>query len=214
MVNKFMQKKQEKALIHYGKHQTEWNLCELCEMSRYANHHVFGRGDIPCDILFISEAPGKVENLRGEAFIGKAFRYFMACIQKAKPVGLRLYFSNLVACRPCDHRGDRDRPPTLIEIQNCRPRLVELYKICTPISIIFVGDSAQDHVPWEISHHKIQLLTHHPDWFLQVGVKLTNPVAMRYIAELAQFFTITRNAKREDRHAHQTPQERHPSTPQ
>lgn len=120
----------------------DWKHCKKCKLGRWAYSHVFGRGLWPADIMFVGEAPGKSEDILGEPFIGPAGRLFSEAIQEAEPGRLRLFFTNLVACRPCDEKDGPNRQPSHLEIENCRPRLVETFEQVKPKQVILVGNVA------------------------------------------------------------------------
>jgi DNA polymerase len=46
--------------------------CTACPLHETAHEKVFFRGCVPCEVLFIGEAPGNDEDLYGEPFIGRA----------------------------------------------------------------------------------------------------------------------------------------------
>ena len=47
-------------------HRQEWAKCQKCEIGAIAFKHVLGRGRLPCDVLFLGEAPGKSEDVLGD----------------------------------------------------------------------------------------------------------------------------------------------------
>ncbi|GAG23738.1 unnamed protein product, partial [marine sediment metagenome] len=54
--------------------EAQWLGCTRCDLHKFRRQVVLGRGTIPAPYLFIGEAPGPTEDLRGVAFIGKAGR--------------------------------------------------------------------------------------------------------------------------------------------
>ena len=46
--------------------------CRRCALCDTRNNIVFGVGDPRARVLFVGEAPGKNEDLRGEPFVGRA----------------------------------------------------------------------------------------------------------------------------------------------
>lgn len=152
----------------YLAHVADWRNCTKCEIGKRAHSHVFARGTLPCDILFIGEAPGKTENLTGWPFVGKAGKLLDAWVGYAqnqlRPAMLPLLpeneqppaevftyaITNTVLCRPCDGVGMPNREPTGQEKGNCSSRLAAFIAIAKPKALITVGRHAREAIPeWE-----------------------------------------------------------------
>jgi len=134
---------------------------------------VLYRGHLPCDVLFIGEAPGESEDGLGIPFIGDSGR----CLEKlwnqalfsagypavvSDPDGaIRESFTetginpsygitNIVACiprHPGEHATGELRPPTKTEAEACRPRLIEILEMANPQLIALLGDTAKRFFP-------------------------------------------------------------------
>lgn len=149
-----------KALAHFGNikvqsqhskrltpqlenHVTEWNSCHKCPLAGNAEHHVLFRGNIPCDLLFIGEAPGTSEDNLGVPFIGRSGKLLDKIIDQAIPSkwNARILIANTVACIPLDTEGGI-RPPGKDEVAKCLPRLIDLALIAQPFAIVYVGKVA------------------------------------------------------------------------
>lgn len=153
----------------WARHFTYWHNCTRCEIGKFAKHHVFARGRLPCDILFLGEAPGDTENDVGYPFLGRAgqiFDQFVAelsarlwyrSLPKEQQIAelfvaddlkgsdkLRWAVANTVLCRPADSPEDHFREPTPAEKANCRPRLEEFVRTIAQPKVIFrMGKHAQ-----------------------------------------------------------------------
>jgi uracil-DNA glycosylase family 4 len=155
-------------------HKAHWEVCTRCLIGEQATHHVFSRGTLPCDILFIGEGPGRNEDEQGWPFIGDSGEMLERWIIGA---GVKLSFAitNLVCCRPTEMRGNRlrNRPPSTEEIRNCRPRLLEFIKdIAKPRGLILVGAKARDFIPPELRTGKIPMAAvKHPSYIMQSGLR-------------------------------------------
>lgn len=149
-------------------HSQKWERCDKCDIGLFAHKHVFARGTLPCDILFVGEAPGKAEDVEGIPFVGKAGKLLDQWITAAgtaevlAPDGVQLMgdlisrtftyaITNVVLCRPCDARGEPNRRPTFTEIENCRPRLNEfILRAARPKALVLLGSVAKSATPkWE-----------------------------------------------------------------
>jgi uracil-DNA glycosylase len=157
--------------------------CTSCNLSKFRRKVVFGRGKIPAQVLFIGEAPGKVEDIKGEAFVGRSGKLLDDIICDAwkltkcpSPVP-SFYITNTTACRPTDRTGGENREPLPEEILACRNRLFTTLKLVNPKIAVFVGKIAEKYYrslfPEAFSiFHPSYLLRgggkEHPDYLLTV----------------------------------------------
>lgn len=128
-------------------HVERWRDCRLCTLCDQRSNIVLARGDIPCDVLFIGEAPGASEDALGLPFKGPAGNLLDQIVERAVPKELRVAFTNLVACYPAEAKARGDNEPEIDEIKACRPRLNEFIALATPKVIVLVGTLAQNYVP-------------------------------------------------------------------
>jgi uracil-DNA glycosylase family 4 len=102
-----------------------------------------GKGPLPSFGLVIGEAPGRVETVRGEPFVGPSG----AMLDQAFAVlGIsrdELYITNLVKEWPQDEVG-ATRRPTLEEINHWRPLLDRELEACSPAAILLLGKTAAE----------------------------------------------------------------------
>lgn len=149
----------------WNMHRNIWGECQKCIIGQFAHNHVFARGIVPCDILFVGEAPGKTEDMLGSPFVGKSgkmlddwFARAKACIIPDPMAGCPLTramteptyaITNIVACRPCDRPGGQQRPTSTQEIANCKPRFEQFVRdIAKPKVIVTVGRFADANRTW------------------------------------------------------------------
>lgn len=137
------------------KHLSEWSACAKCSLANLRTQVVQPRGVLPCDFLFVGEAPGQFEDIVGRPFVGPAGQLLDTIIKSAiqlckwEDEQIPTYaFDNVVACVPNQPQIDRGgvRPPTSSECETCRPRLLELIRLSSPEGIIAVGDTAATHL--------------------------------------------------------------------
>jgi uracil-DNA glycosylase len=76
----FADKKVHTAFLN---HEVSWFDCQLCQLCQTRKKVVLFRGYLPCDILFIGEAPGEGEDAIGYPFIGEAGKYFDKLLNSA-----------------------------------------------------------------------------------------------------------------------------------
>jgi DNA polymerase len=96
---------------------------------------VFGVGRQDADVLFIGEAPGKNEDLKGEPFVGAAGKLLDELLASAGLQRSDVYIANILKCRP---PGNRD--PQAEEIDTCTPFLREQVRIIDPAVIVTLGN--------------------------------------------------------------------------
>jgi len=106
-------------------------------------NRVNGQGPIPCRIMLIGEAPGKLEDAKGQPFIGKSgseldHLYLGQCARLDRA---NIYITNLVKCRT----NDKDRDPTPAEIGACSHLLYD--EICR-VNPQFIGTVGRLSTQW------------------------------------------------------------------
>ncbi len=139
----------------WRRHVEKWSKCQLCPLCSQRGKVVLLRGDIPCDVLFVGEAPGMSEDRDGRPFWGPAGKYQDTLIEQVfrrldRPdgeggrfVATRAY-TNLVGCFPAEAKKTEDHRPPRDAIRACAPRLREVVEMCRPKLIVCVGTLAKD----------------------------------------------------------------------
>jgi DNA polymerase len=74
------------------------------ELAKTATQLVFGDGNPNADIVFIGEAPGKNEDLKGLPFIGAAGKFLDEMLASIDLARQDIYITNIVKYRPPDNR--------------------------------------------------------------------------------------------------------------
>lgn len=109
----------------------------ICESARNV---CLARGTLPCDVLFVGEAPGESEDVLGRPFVGPAGQLLDRMISDALAGRqLRLAFTNMVGCIPRGDDGKKLAEPDAVEIRGCGDRLIDLISIADPKLIVCVG---------------------------------------------------------------------------
>ena len=129
-------------------HESIWNQCVKCPYAAWAQHHVFFRGTIPCDILFIGEAPGRTENRVGYPFVGAAGDVFSFWVKEAtRQIPFDWAVTNIVVCRPCASMRAPNEQPKWQEQENCFERLLDFVEnIAKPKGVILMGRVAHQSI--------------------------------------------------------------------
>jgi DNA polymerase len=111
--------------------------CTLCKLHKGRTNIVFGVGDPKARLMFVGEAPGEDEDLKGEPFVGKAGQLLTKMIEA---MGLRredVYICNTVKCRPPNNRN-----PEPDELSSCEPFLKAQLASVRPEAIVTLGKFA------------------------------------------------------------------------
>lgn len=169
------------GLTPYQAHKAKWDRGCGSEMCDRATSICLARGEVPCDVLFIGEAPGEVENARGRPFIGPAGRLLDSIIETAvmwktgedgEPP--RVALTNMVGCIPRDEGLNKTGEPESDQVEACRPRLEEFIReVARPRLIVCVGSLARDRVKDQGFRHSIGLNDPPPK-----VVSITHPAAI------------------------------------
>jgi uracil-DNA glycosylase len=108
--------------------------CVKCRLSRSRTNVVFGVGDPSADLMFIGEAPGRDEDLKGEPFVGRAGQLLTDIIKAMKLSREQVYIANVIKCRPPDNRN-----PESDELDACRPYIRRQVELIRPRVIVTLG---------------------------------------------------------------------------
>ena len=170
--------------MNYQQHKREWINCKRCHLFRQRNKVVLLRGKIPCDILFVGEAPGISEDIIGMPFIGPAGKLLDQIIEEATSdlLKLRVAFTSLVACIPKDKNGDKIHEPDIKCIKRCSKRLRSVIKLTKPSAIISVGQLAKKHIPADIEAQFANII--HPAAILRLDVSQQSLAIHRCIVQV------------------------------
>jgi uracil-DNA glycosylase family 4 len=149
----------------YQVHSDNWINCQRCELHKTRKHVVLYRGRIPCEVLFIGEAPGESEDVLGLPFVGPAGHLLDHIIHESLPNGIIYALTNLLACIPRDP-DDTKADPQDSWIKKCAPRLREFISLSQPQLIVKVGSLANDYVKTDIRSVSIT----HPAAILRANI--------------------------------------------
>jgi DNA polymerase len=112
-----------------------------CALKKIATNTVFGDGDPNSNVMFIGEAPGADEDKQGVPFVGRSGQLLNKMIES---IGLKrenVYITNVVNWRP-----PGNRPPTIEEIDQCFPFLVQHIQLIAPKVLVLLGSTAMKAV--------------------------------------------------------------------
>lgn len=182
--------------------------CQACGLCDDRKNVVLGRGDIGAQLMFIGEAPGKVEDMRGKPFVGPSGKLLEQALRDAAVTIAREqfldthgdgflttadpdgfvpahYITNIVSCFPKDSKG-KPRPPTGEEVIACMPRLEAEIAMVNPRVVVFLGKTAATHGKRYFPHgHHL----YHPAYILRSGGAGT-PVYLEFVRSLMEVLQL------------------------
>lgn len=174
----------------------QWTDCTRCPLHERRYQVVQARGTMPCDVLFIGEAPGKTEDVLGEPFRGQAGKVLDSWIADMVAAELllenRYAIINTVGCWPqkpvLTAEGEmwKTREPEQAEMEACQPRFALLCYAANPRVIVHLGKTASSVVQiakprakqpapdWVLNNiarygNRPVLDLPHPAWILRMG---------------------------------------------
>jgi len=112
--------------------------CTLCRLAAGRTNVVFGMGNPRARLMFVGEAPGQQEDLRGLPFVGRSGQLLDRLM--LEEMGLTrsdCYIANTLKCRP---PGNRDPLPD--ETETCRPYLERQLELIDPKVVVTLGNFA------------------------------------------------------------------------
>jgi DNA polymerase len=124
-----------------------WTKCEKCEIGKEAFKHVLFSGYLGAKFLFVGEAPGQAEDVRGLPFVGPVGDLFRQVLANAGYRRHEVLIVNCLVCRPTEHKPNGsvvNRAPSHKELNNCEPHVRELTRLMPNLRAVgLVGAVAQ-----------------------------------------------------------------------
>jgi DNA polymerase len=108
--------------------------CTECSLHELRKNTVFGTGSERTMVMFIGEAPGRDEDLKGEPFVGRAGQLLTKILAA---IGLKrkdVYITNILKCRPPNNRDPQES-----EIRCCEHYLKKQIELIQPRFLCALG---------------------------------------------------------------------------
>jgi DNA polymerase len=148
--------------------------CTRCRLAATRTQVVFGTGNPSADLMFVGEAPGRDEDIKGEPFVGRAGQLLTDIIKAMKLIRDDVYIANVIKCRPPENRN-----PEPDELDACRPYIRKQIELIKPKVIVVLGRFALQSLTekaysissvrgtW-LAHDGIKVMpTYHPAYLLR-----------------------------------------------
>jgi uracil-DNA glycosylase family 4 len=110
---------------------------EECALKRTATNTVFADGNPKAPLMFVGEAPGADEDLRGLPFVGKAGQLLDRMLAAIGLNREHAYITNILFWRP-----PGNRQPTSGEIAACLPFVERHIELVSPEVLVLLGGTA------------------------------------------------------------------------
>ena len=144
--------------------QTECMDCRKCALAETRHNVVFGSGNPNAEVMFIGEGPGEQEDLKGEAFVGRAGKLLDDMLEIIDLDRSKIYITNMVKCRP-----PQNRDPLNVEQEACIGYLRNQVAIIRPKIIVCLGRIAA----MKLIKEDFKITKEHGQWVEKAGVQMT-----------------------------------------
>ena len=115
--------------------RTDLGECTRCQLSGLGRTQVvFGVGNPEADLMFVGEAPGREEDVKGIPFVGRAGQLLTKIIESIGASRESVYIANVIKCRPPQNRN-----PEPVEVSTCEPFLLAQIDAIQPKVIVALG---------------------------------------------------------------------------
>ena len=140
------------------------NHCSRCDLCRHRKMPVMGRGDLKCRIMFVAEAPGRMEDEQGIPFVGRSGVILDELLDSIGLGREQIYITNINKCHP---PGNRD--PQETEQQACMQYLKYETALKRPKIMVCLGRIAAQR----IIRSEFRISREHGMWTERKGYYLT-----------------------------------------
>ncbi|MEM3579814.1 MAG: type-4 uracil-DNA glycosylase [Candidatus Bathyarchaeia archaeon] len=120
---------------------SEVKACTRCGLWRTRKNAVPGEGDPNAKVMFIGEAPGYWEDVKGKPFVGAAGKFLDSLLAEAGLLRSQVFIGNVLKCRP---PGNREPAPA--EIEACTPFLDRQIMAIKPKLVVTLGNYSTAYI--------------------------------------------------------------------
>lgn len=134
----------EAVTLSFDELRTKVLACTKCpNLVAFRHSVVFGVGNPNAELMFVGEAPGADEDMKGEPFVGRAGELLTKIIQTMGYQRSEVYIANVLKCRPDIPPGTSgNRQPTTGEMETCLPYLRQQIDLIQPKVMVALGATA------------------------------------------------------------------------
>ena len=158
--------------------------CQECPLGKLGRTQVvFGQGNPDTKLMFIGEAPGRDEDLKGAPFIGRAGQLLTKIIEAMKLERKDVYISNIAKCRPPENRTPLTEESEICkklilfkEIDIIKPQIICTLGACATQALLGNNIKISKARGQFFKFNNYQIIpTFHPAYLLR------NPEAKKYV---------------------------------
>jgi len=120
---------------------TEIKVCRKCDLWKQRRNAVPGEGSLEAFVVFIGEAPGYYEDVKGQPFVGAAGKLLDELLSDIGLSRTEVFIGNVLKCRPPENRD-----PLEGEIKTCTSYLDQQIKIVKPKIIVTLGRHSTSYI--------------------------------------------------------------------
>jgi len=120
---------------------TKIEACHKCDLWKQRNNAVPGEGSLNALVMFIGEAPGYYEDVKGQPFVGAAGKLLDNLLSDIGLSRKDVFIGNVLKCRPPENRA-----PLTKEIKTCTPYLDQQIGIVKPKIIVTLGRYSTSYI--------------------------------------------------------------------
>ncbi len=125
----------------FRKMEEDVKACKRCGLRKTRKNPVPGEGSLSPEIMFIGEAPGFNEDVRGRPFVGRAGKLLDELLESIDLKREDVFIGNILKCRP-----PKNRDPQPEEIKACSPYLDRQIALLKPRIICTLGNFSTSYV--------------------------------------------------------------------
>ncbi|OYT47358.1 uracil-DNA glycosylase [Candidatus Bathyarchaeota archaeon ex4484_231] len=115
--------------------------CTKCNLAKTRSKAVPGEGNPDSQVVFIGEAPGYWENVKGKPFVGAAGKILDEVLGKIGISRSEVFITNVLKCRP-----PMNRDPRKAEVEACIPYLDRQLEVMKPRFIVTLGRHSSAYI--------------------------------------------------------------------
>lgn len=116
-------------------------VCSKCKLWKTRKNAVPGEGSPESQIMFIGEAPGYWEDVKGKPFVGAAGKFLDTLLSEIGFSRQTVFIGNVLKCRP-----PRNREPLPNEVKTCTPYLDRQINVIQPKFIVTLGNYSTAYI--------------------------------------------------------------------
>ena len=120
---------------------SEVKACRRCSLWKTRRNAVPGDGSPEAKIMFVGEAPGYWEDVKGKPFVGAAGKFLDSLLAEAGLSRSQVFIGNVLKCRP---PGNRE--PAQSEIEACTPFLDRQIVAIKPKIMVTLGNYSTAYI--------------------------------------------------------------------